>query len=315
MTGYILKRLVLMVPVLFAVTLIIFLLMKLVPGDAAEAMLGPYATPENVERLREEMHLNESIVVQYTSWIGGLVQGDMGTAYSIDRPVRDEVLERFGATLILAGAAFVICCVLGLGVGFFLALKERGMASSVVTLLTMAGISLPSFWLGLLLILLFAVTLHWLPAGGMYSLFGGESLGDLLRHLILPAFSLGVVAAAVTARLMRTQMLEVLRAGYVRTARAKGLSEVSALGKHAFVNGFIAVIPVLGLQAGYVLGGAVYIETIFQWPGIGRMLVQAIQSRDLLLVQGGVLVVGVSYLFINFLADLLQHALDPRLKQ
>lgn len=314
MTAYIFRRLLMFLPVLLAVTFLLFVLMKLVPGDAAEAMLGPYATPENVEKLRQDMQLDEPFLVQYAGWLGDLARGDMGTAYSLDRPVRDEVLERFGATLILAGAAFVVCCLLGLGAGFFLAVREHGMGARLVTMLTLAGISLPSFWLGLLLILLFAVNLQWLPAGGMYSLFGGERLGDLLWHLVLPGLSLGIVAAAVTARLMRTQMLEVLSARYVRTARAKGLSEASALGKHAFVNGFIAVIPVLGLQAGYVLGGAVYIETIFQWPGIGRMLVQAIQARDLLLVQGGVLLVGVSYLLINLLADLLQHALDPRLR-
>ncbi len=315
MTAYIFKRLLYMVPVLLAVTFILFVLMKLVPGDAAEAMLGPYATPENVERLREDMQLDQPFFVQYFGWLGDIVRGDLGTAYSLDRPVRDEVLERFGATLVLAGGAFLVCCLLGLGAGFFLAAREHGTGAKVVTLMTLAGISLPSFWLGLLFILLFAVELHWLPAGGMYSLFGGETLGDLLRHLVLPSLALGLVAAAVTARLMRTQMLEVLSQGYIRTARAKGLREAKVLGKHAFINGFIAVIPVLGLQAGYVLGGAVYIETIFQWPGIGRMLVQAIQARDLLLVQGGVLLVGVSYLFINLLADVLQHALDPRLKQ
>lgn len=314
MIAYLGRRLLSMLPVLLAVTFLLYALMALVPGDAAEAMLGPYATPENVSSLRTEMNLDAPFLVRYTSWLGQLTRGQFGRAYSIDRPVLDEILERFSATLVLAGAAFLVCAVLGLGAGVYLAVRRRGVGEKLVTSATLVGISMPSFWLGLLLILVFAVELHWLPAGGMFSVFGRESLVDLLRHLLLPALTLGVVAAAVTARLTRAQMLDVLDEGYVRTARAKGLNNVGIVGKHAFVNAFIGVIPVLGLQAGYVLGGAVYIETIFQWPGIGRMLVQAIQARDLLLVQGGVLLVGVSYLVINLLADLLQHWLDPRLR-
>lgn len=314
MIAYFVKRLLSIIPVLLAVTFLLYALMALVPGDAAEAMLGPFATPENVAALREEMNLDASFPVRYASWLGRLSQGRLGRAYSIDRPVVDEVLERFSATVLLAGASFLVCAVFGLGAGIFLAVRGRGVGEKLVTSATLVGISMPSFWLGLLLIVVFSVKLHWLPSGGMYSVFGNESPVDLLRHLLLPALTLGTVAAAVTARLTRALMLDVLDEGYVRTARAKGLRGSEVIGKHAFVNALIGLVPVLGLQAGYVLGGAVYIETIFQWPGIGRMLVQAIQARDLLLVQGGVLLVGVSYLIINLLADLLQHWLDPRLR-
>jgi peptide/nickel transport system permease protein len=315
MTAHILRRIALIVPVLLGVTLLLFALMELVPGDAAEAMLGPYATPENVARLRASMDLDAPLPARYAAWLGNLLRLDLGTAHSIDRPVRDEVMERFSATLILASAAFAVCLAAGLGAGILLATRGNTPAGRLLDLATVAGISLPSFWLGLVLVSFFSVGLGWFPVGGMRSPFSTAPLPDILHHLVLPATTLGIVAAAVTARLARTAMLDALGRGHIRTARSKGLRHTAVVLRHALPNALVTLLPVLGLQAGYVLGGAIYIETVFQWPGIGRMLVQAIQTRDLLLVQGGVLVLGVSYLLVNLLADILQTVLDPRLRR
>lgn len=311
---YILKRLLLAIPVIFGLTVIVFLIMAMIPGDPALAILGSYATPENVARLNRDLGLDKSLVEQYVIWLGNLIQGDFGRSYTLNRPVIDEVLERFNATLILAGSALLLCSILGLLAGIVSAVRQFGWADRIITFVVLIGISTPSFWLGLLLILLFAVTWQVLPASGMYAIYGGGDLPDLLRHLVLPALTLSVVATGVIARLTRAAMLEVLRQDYIRTARAKGLDERRVIYRHAFKVALVSVIPVIGIQAGFVLGGAVYIETVFQWPGIGRMLVQAISTRDLLLVQGGVLVVAASYVLFNLLADVAQHVLDPRLK-
>ncbi|WP_265517775.1 ABC transporter permease [Nitratireductor luteus] len=314
MLVYFLKRLAMVVPVLFGLTVIVFLIMAMIPGDAATAILGAYATPENVARINQQLGLDRSLPEQYFIWLGNLLQGDLGRSYSLNRPVLDEVLERFNATLVLAGAALLLCTVFGLLAGIVSAVRQFGWTDRIVTFFVLIGISMPSFWLGLILILVFAVNLRWLPPSGMFAIYGGGGPLDLLAHLILPAVTLAVVATGVIARLTRAAMLEVLRQDYIRTARAKGLTERRVIYRHAFKAALVSVIPVIGIQAGFVLGGAVYIETVFQWPGIGRMLVQAISTRDLLLVQGGVLVVAASYVLFNLLADVAQHLLDPRLK-
>jgi peptide/nickel transport system permease protein len=311
---YILRRLLSAIPVIFGLTIIVFLIMAMIPGDPALAILGAYATPENVEKINRDLGLDKPLVQQYLIWLSNMLQGDFGRSYSLNRPVIDEVLERFGATLILAGTSLVICSILGLLAGIVSAVRQFGWADRIITFVVLIGISTPSFWLGLLLILLFAVTWQVLPASGMFAIYGGGDLPDLLQHLIMPAFTLAVVATGVIARLTRAAMLEVLRQDYIRTARAKGLSEQRVIYRHAFKTALVSVIPVIGIQAGFVLGGAVYIETVFQWPGIGGMLVKAISTRDLLLVQGGVLVVAASYVLFNLLADLAQFLLDPRLK-
>lgn len=314
MTGYILKRLVSAIPVLFGLSVIVFLIMALIPGDPATAILGSYATPENVERINRELGLDKTLLEQYGIWISNLLQGDFGRSYILNRPVLDEILDRFGATLILSGTALVLCSILGLLAGIVSAVRQFGWVDRAVTFVVLIGISIPSFFLGLLLILFFAVQWRLLPASGMFAAYGGGDLPDLLRHLILPATTLSVVATGVIARLTRASMLEVLRQDYVRTARAKGLNERTVIYKHAFKAALVSVVPVIGIQAGFVLGGAVYIETVFQWPGIGAMLVKAISTRDILLVQGGVLVVASSYVLFNLLADVVQSLLDPRLK-
>lgn len=314
MAAYILKRLLALVPVLLGLTLIVFLIMAAIPGDPATAILGSYATPENVERLNQQLGLNRPLPEQYLLWLGNLLEGDFGRSYSLNRPVLDEVLERFSATLILAGSALILASIFGLLAGIVSAVGQFGWTDRIVTFFVLIGLSTPSFFLGLLLILVFAVNLGLLPASGMYAIYGGGDLPDLLRHLLLPAVTLAVVATGVIARLTRTAMLEVLRQDYIRTARAKGLSERRVVYLHAAKAALVAVVPVIGIQAGFVLGGAVYIETVFQWPGIGAMLVKAISTRDILLVQGGVLFVAAAYVFVNLLADLIQAALDPRLK-
>ncbi len=314
MFSYVVRRLLLTIPVLFGISIIVFLVISLIPGDPATAILGSYATPENVARLNKALGLDQPLPVQYLNWLAGILQGDFGRSYSLNRPVIAEVLERFVPTLILAGAALTLCALFGVIAGVVSAVKQYGWQDKAITLLVLVGISTPSFFLGIVMILWFAVRLKWFPAGGMYSLFGDGDLLDLLHHLFLPAVSLAVVATGVVARLTRASMLEVLRQDYVRTARAKGMREGTVIYRHALKNALVSIIPIIGIQAGFVLGGAVYIESVFQWPGIGRMLVTAISTRDVLLVQGGVLIVAASYVLINLAADVAQAALDPRVK-
>ncbi|MCT8992244.1 ABC transporter permease [Chelativorans sp. SCAU2101] len=314
MTAYILKRLISLVPVLFGLSIIVFLVMAMIPGDPATAILGSYATSENVARINRDLGLDKPLIEQYFIWISNVLQGDLGRSFALNRPVIDEVLERFQATLILAGVSLVFCSIIGLLAGVVSAVRQFGWVDRTVTFAVLAGISMPSFWLGLILILLLAVKWQLLPASGMYAIYGGGGLRDLLLHLILPAATLSVVAAGIIARLTRAAMLEVLRQDYIRTARAKGLAERRVIWRHAFRAALVSVIPVIGIQAGFVLGGAVYIETVFQWPGVGAMLVKAISTRDILLVQGGVLVVAASYVLFNLAADVLQTMLDARIR-
>ncbi len=314
MGGYILKRLISAVPVLLGITIIVFLIMSLIPGDPATAILGSYATPENVEKLNRDLGLNKPMVQRYFIWLGNMLTGDFGRSFSLNRPVIDEVTERFNATLILAGTAFVLCSVLGVLAGVVSAARQYGLADKAITFIVLIGISVPSFFLGMMMILLFAVNLRWLPVSGMYAIYGGGDLPDLLNHLIMPALALAAVATGVIARLARSAMLEVLRQDYIRTARAKGVPERRVIMGHALRAAMVSIIPVLGIQAGFVLSGAVYIEIVFQWPGVGRMLVEAILKRDLLLVQGGVVFVAACYVIFNIAVDVAQSLLDPRIK-
>lgn len=313
MGGYILKRLVSAIPVLLGITIIVFLIMSLIPGDPATAILGSYATPENVARINRDLGLDKPMVQRYLIWITNMLQGDFGRSYSLNRPVIDEVLERFNATLILAGTSFVLCSVLGILAGVVSAARQYGWADKVITFTVLIGISVPSFFLGMMMILLFAVNLRWLPVSGMYAIYGGGDLWDLVKHLIMPALALSAVATGVIARLARSAMLEVLRQDYIRTARAKGVPERRVIMGHALRAAMVSIIPVLGIQAGFVLSGSVYIEIVFQWPGAGRMLVDAILTRDLLLVQGGVVFIAACYVLFNILVDVAQSLLDPRI--
>ena len=314
MGSYILKRLISAVPVLLGITVIVFLIMAMIPGDPATAILGSYATPENVEKLNRDLGLDKPAVARYFIWLGNMLTGDFGRSYSLNRPVLDEITERFSATLILAGVSFVLCSLLGILAGVVSAARQYGFADKAITFTVLIGISVPSFFLGMMMILLFAVNLKWLPVSGMYAIYGGGDLWDLLKHLIMPALALSAVATGVIARLSRSAMLEVLRQDYIRTARAKGVPERRVIMGHALRAAMVSIIPVLGIQAGFVLSGSVYIEIVFQWPGVGRMLVDAILKRDLLLVQGGVVFVAACYVMFNIMVDVAQSLLDPRIK-
>ncbi|EAR50439.1 peptide/opine/nickel uptake family ABC transporter, permease protein [Oceanicola granulosus HTCC2516] len=314
MGSYILRRLVSAIPVLFGITVIVFAIMALIPGDPATAILGSYATPENVEKLNRDLGLDRPAVARYFIWLGNMLTGDFGTSFSLNRPVLDEILERFGATLILAGTSFVLCALFGVLAGVVSAANQYGWADKAITFAVLLGISIPSFFLGMLMILAFAVERRWFPVSGMYAIYGGGGLGDLLRHLVMPATALAVVATGVVARLSRSAMLEVLRQDFIRTARAKGVHERRVIWRHALRAAMVSIIPVLGIQAGFVLSGAVYIEIVFQWPGVGRMLVDAILTRDILLVQGGVVFVAACYVLFNIVVDVAQSLLDPRIK-
>ncbi|MBY5973261.1 ABC transporter permease [Ferrimonas balearica] len=314
MTGYILKRLLSAIPVLFGITVIVFLIMAMIPGDPALAILGAYATPENVEKINRDLGLDAPLVARYFIWLGNMLTGDFGTSFSLNRPVIDEVLDRFGATLLLAGTSFILCAILGIAAGVVSAARQYGWADKGITFAVLLGISIPSFFLGMMMILIFAVELRWFPVSGMRMAYGGGGFADVANHLVMPALALAVVATGVVARLSRSAMLEVLRQDFIRTARAKGVGEGRVIWGHALRAAMVSIIPVLGIQAGFVLSGAVYIEMVFQWPGVGRMLVDAILKRDILLVQGGVVFVAACYVLFNIAVDVAQSLLDPRIK-
>jgi peptide/nickel transport system permease protein len=314
MGPYILRRLLQLIPVLLGITLVVFLIMALLPGDPALAILGPYANPESLAALRADLKLDEPLWRRYFAWLGDLLHGDLGRSVSLDKPVLEEIAQRIGPTLLLAGSALLLSAVLGLAAGALAAAHRRGWQDQLLTLVVLLGISTPQFWLALLLILTFAVWLGWLPVSGMFAVYGGGGPIDLLHHLLLPSISLAVVVTGVLARLGRAAMLDELSQDYVLMARAKGLPERQVVCRRAFLNMLGRMVPVVGLQAGFLLGGAVYIETVFQWPGVGRMLVDAISTRDLLLVQGGVLVMAAGYVLVNLLADILQKLIDRRIR-
>tara|TARA_X000000368_G_scaffold123281_1_gene96632 strand:+ start:548 stop:1417 length:870 start_codon:yes stop_codon:yes gene_type:complete len=288
--------------------------MALIPGDPATAILGSFATPENVEKLNRDLGLDKPMIQRYFIWLGNMLQGDFGRSFSLNKDVLDEISERFGATLVLAGVSFVLCSILGVVAGALSASRQFGITDKLITLSVLIGISIPSFFLGMMMILFFSVQLRWFPVSGMWPIYGARDLSALLSHLFLPAVALSVVATGVIARLSRSAMLEVLRQDFIRTARAKGLSEARVIWRHALKAAMVSVIPVLGVQAGFVLSGAVYIEMVFQWPGVGRMLVEAILKRDILLVQGGVVFVAACYVMFNIVVDIIQSLLDPRIK-
>jgi peptide/nickel transport system permease protein len=313
MVAHLLRRLALAVPVLVGVSVLVFLLIAVLPGNTAQSILGTFASPENVAALTAELSLDRPLPQQYLTWLGNLAHGDLGRSYVLHRPVLDEIADRLPPTLLLAGTALVIASLFGIVLGVIAAARRNGWQDRLITIVVLIGISMPSFWLGIVLIFWFGVRLAWLPVGGMTDLFGDGGVGDTARHLFLPALTLAAVATAVIVRLTRASMLEQLRQDYVRTARAKGLSERQVVW-HAFRNAVVSVVPVIALEAGFVLGGAIYIETVFQWPGVGRMLVNAIATRDILLVQSGVLVIAVAYVVFNLIADVVQAALDPRIR-
>ncbi len=314
MTTYIARRLLMMVVVLFGVTIVVFGLIHITPGDPARIMLGPAARDEDVQRLRSQLGLDQPVYVQYLHWLGNAAQGKLGDSIVLRRPVLQEVLQRFGNTALLALSAIVIAFPGGILVGLASAVGRGTPLDRIAMLLATLGLSLPSFWFALMLIILFSLTLGVLPGTGMTSAVNGGSPLDVLAHLILPALALAVVPLAVIARYTRSAVLEVIHQEYVSVARAKGLPERLVLGRHVLANTMVVTVTMLGLQVGFLLAGAVYIENVFSWPGIGQMLVDAILKRDFPLVQGGVLFVATTYVLINLATDLLYGYLDPRIR-
>ncbi|MDP9358404.1 MAG: ABC transporter permease [Chloroflexota bacterium] len=314
MANYLVRRLLWMIFVVFGVSVIVFGLIHLTPGDPAQIMLGPSASMDDVRALQHQLGLDRPVVVQYGHWIGRAVQGDLGQSIVLRRSVLGEVVDRFGNTALLAGTAIVISFTLGIVLGVVSAVRRGSSIDRLVILAATGGLSLPSFWFGLMLIILFSVQLGWLPGTGMTSAVNGGGVIDIGKHLILPSVALAVVPMAVIARYTRSSMLEVLGQDYVRTARAKGMSERIVIGRHVFRNTLVALVTMLGLQVGFLLAGAVYIENVFSWPGIGQMLVDAILKRDFPLVQGGVLLVATVYVVVNLATDLLYAFLDPHIR-
>lgn len=314
MTAYVIRRIALLVPVLFGVSLVVFLAMRLAPGDPAVVMLGPIASEADVQRIRSELGLDQPLYVQYGRWLGRVVQGDFGRSITMKRAVLPEIWGRFQATLILTFASLLISTVLGVTAGVISAVKQYSWFDRASMVLALLGVSVPVFWLGIMLMVVFSLKLGWLPAAGMYSAGSTRNVGDLLEHLVLPAVTLAAASVALVARLTRSTMLEVIRQDYIRTARAKGLAERTTINRHALKNALIPVITVVGLQVGYLLGGAILTETVFSWPGLGLLMVQAITARDFPIVQGGVLLIAFTFVVINLIVDLCYAYLDPRIR-
>jgi ABC-type dipeptide/oligopeptide/nickel transport system permease component len=307
------RRLLWMIPILLGISVIVFSMMHLAPGDPAEAILGPRGTEALLRQARRELGLDQPLYVQYGAWVLNAARGDLGKSYRLNRPVAPEVLDRFKNSALLAGVAFVIAVVLGTLAGCLSAVRRGGLLDNALMAVTVTGISMPPFYLGMLLIILFSVKLNLLPTGGMYDVRQDPSTSRLLVHLILPTLTLAAVPIAVIARIMRSSMLEVVGQDYIRTARAKGLRDRAVVGRHALRNALIPVVAVVGLQVGYLLSATALVEVVFSWPGLGSLLVQSVVQRDLPLAQGAVLVIAVVYVVVNILTDLIQAWLDPRI--
>jgi len=313
MKEYVVKRLLLTIPVLLGVSILVFSVMHLAPGDPAVIMLGPQATKESIEKLHQELGLDRPLVVQYFIWISKVVHLDFGRSIVLGREVFPEIWLRFKATIILTSASLTLAFLIGVPAGITSAVRQYSIFDAASMLIALAGVSMPVFFTGIVLIIIFSMNLNFFPSAGMYSPRGGDFL-DLLHHLFLPALTLGTASAAVLARMTRSAMLETIRQDYIRTARAKGLAEKTVIYVHALRNAAITIVTVLGMQVGYQLGGAILTETVFSWPGIGMMMVRAIQARDYPMVQGGVLFVAAVFVFVNIIVDIAYAYLDPRIR-
>ncbi len=312
MGRFLITRLTSLVPILFGTSLVAFLLIRLVPGDPAIALLGMEADARAIAALRQQLSLDQPLVVQYVTWLGRILTGDFGRSIQGGRPVLPLLLGALGPSALLAIAALLISLAIAIPAGIVAATKRNSGADYAASFLALCGLSMPSFWLGVLLILAFSIYLPILPASGYVSPLV-DPLGHL-KHLILPALTLGAALAAATMRMTRATMLEVLRADYVRTARAKGLPPRAVIWSHALRNARIPIATLLGIQFGQLLGGVVVTETVFSWPGIGKLTVDAIFARDYPVVQGAVLLTATLFVLINLATDLLYTALDPRVR-
>lgn len=334
MGRYIGKRLLNLIPVLLGITLLVFAFLHLIPGDPAVVMAGERATPEQVAALREQLGLNQPLPLQYLVFLGNLLRLNFGTSIISGVPIAEEIRTRWPATFELSVAAMLVATIIGIPAGVLAAVRKNSAVDNLTMSGSLLGVSLPVYWLGLLLVYLFAVNLQWLPPSGRISIDAGlnfkpitgfyvldallqgnlKAIKDVLSHLILPAVTLGTIPLAILARITRSAMLEVLSQDYIRTARAKGLLERWVIFKHALKNALLPVVTIIGLQFGTLLGGAILTETIFSWPGIGSWIYEGILSRDYPVVQGGVVFVAVAFVIINLLIDLSYAFLDPRIQ-
>ncbi len=305
MLTFVLRRLLLAVPVLLGVVFVVMLTVELIPGDAVALMLGEHATKDAVARLRDHLGLDKPLPIRYVEYVGRLVKGDLGRSIQQNRPVVDELADAWPATLQLTIAALAIAALGGVTAGVVSAVWPNSFFDGIARLASLFGLSMPVFWTGLVLIVVFALWLPWLPVGGV----------GTPAHLVLPAVTLALPSVAMLARMTRSSVLEVLREDYVRTARAKGVAERLVVAKHALRNAAIPILTLLGLQAGQLMGGAVLTETVFAWPGLGRLMVKAIFARDYVLLQGAVLVFALAFVLINLAVDLAYGALDPRVSR
>ena len=304
MQKYILKRLMMLIPVIIGVSFLVFTIMSLTPGDPAQLILGESAPKEAILKLRQEMGLDDHFLVQYFNFAKKAIVGDFGRSYTTGREVFNEIFSRFPNTLLLAVSGVVISICIGIPVGIISATRQYTFIDSFSMVAALLGVSMPNFWLGLMLILTFSVNFGVLPSGGFES----------MKSLILPAFTLGVGSAAIVTRMTRSSMLEVIRQDYIRTARAKGVTEKKVVNKHALKNALIPVITVVGLQFGHLLGGAVLTETVYSWPGVGRMMVDAIRQKDTPTVLATVVFLATVFSVVNLVVDILYAYVDPRIK-
>jgi peptide/nickel transport system permease protein len=311
-TTYVARRVLAIVPVVFGISVLVFLLVHLIPGDVAQILLGTQATDQQIETLRRTFGLDRPLPLQYLDWLSHILRGDFGVSFRTNRPVLPDLVSRFGVTLQLTLVSMLVALLVAIPLGVASAANRGRGSDAVARVLALLGLSIPNFWLGTLLILFVSLVLHWLPPVGFVSLL--DNPWQAIQTLILPSVALGTAVAAFIMRLVRSSLLEVLRQDYVRTARAKGLRDRTVLYRHALKNAFIPVLTVIGVQVGYLLGGAVIIESIFSLPGMGRFLLDSISNRDYSILQGGVLFIALIFSLVNLSVDLLYGWLDPRIR-
>lgn len=309
MHKYIIKRMVMLIPVIIGVTLIVFGIMDMSPGDPAQIILGSDASQETLELLREELGLNRPLVVRYFSYMGGLLRGDLGTSYKTGLSVASQIAEKLPNTLLLASASMVIATAIGIPFGIISAKKPYTALDNICMVIALVGLSAPAFWAGLVAVIVFALKLGWFPAAGM-----GEGFFGMLRSLVLPACTVGISTAAVVTRQTRSSVLDVVNQDYIDTARAKGVKESVVTRRHMLKNALIPIITVAGLQYGVLLGGSVATETVFAWPGLGRFIIDSIKTKDIPAVMGSVIILAIISTIVNLAVDILYAFVDPRIK-
>ena len=310
MYKFVLKRLLQLIPVIIGVTFIVFFIMNLAPGDPAAIILGDQATAEALAMKREELGLNDPLLVRYFNYMKNLLRGDMGTSYKNNIPVWNQVIDRLPNTAILAVAGIFIALLFGIPIGILSAKKQYSLLDNISMVAALIGVSMPNFWSGLLLVMMFSLTLGWLPSQGM----GSGGVIPVLRSIILPSLTLGINSMAMVARMTRSSMLEVIRQDYISTAQAKGLNDHVITTQHMLRNALIPIITAVGLQFGHLLGGAMLAETVFSWPGLGRLMVDSIKSRDIPMVLGCVVFMATMFSIVNLIVDIVYAFVDPRIK-